>query len=379
MSLIYLDHHSTTPVDPRVVDAMAPYWTLIPGNPASTSHRAGEAARKAIAEAREQIAACLMCHPEEIYFTSGATESNNLAIKGVMAGRPGGHQIVNAGEHRSVLDPARRLRGSGPVTVLPIDSAGRVEPVRVRDAITAETELVSVMWANNEVGSLNDIQAIGSLCREHYVRLHVDAAQALGKVPIDLSRDPVDLMSGTAHKLYGPKGIGLLFVRKSSTQRPLVPLIDGGGHERGLRSGTLPVPLIVGFAKALEVSMANREEEWTRLHNLRESLWHQIQQRIPVATRNTPVDNCLPGNLNVQFGQIDGELLLARLRQTELCVSSGSACTSANPEPSHVLRAMGLSDQAARASLRFGLGRFTTVEEIARAAEIVAICYSSSP
>ncbi len=374
MSLIYLDHHATTPVDPRVVEAMAPYWTEFAANPASIGHQSGDRARIAVRHAREQIAACLGCNADEIVFTSGATESNNLALKGVM-GASGNRAalVVNAAEHRSILDPARRLKRQGtPLTMLPIDSAGRAIPMMLPTVLTTDTALVSVMWANNEVGSLNDIAAMAEICQQHRVRVHVDASQAVGKVAVNLSAVPVDLLSCTAHKLHGPMGIGCLFVRKNSSHRPLQPLFDGGGQEGGLRSGTLPLPLIVGFAKAIELATQQFDVETARLAYLRDSLWLQLQARIPGIIRNTPLDNCLPNNLNVQLPNVHGDVLLVRLKSTPLCISSGSACTSSNPEPSHVLRAMGLTDSQTRASVRFGLGRFNTELEIATAAALLS-------
>jgi cysteine desulfurase len=370
---LYFDHHATTPVAAEVLAAMLPWWTERSGNAAS-QHRCGRAAAEAVAAARADVAAALHCLPEEILWTSGATEADNLAIKGVMqAAGPGSHLIVNAGEHRAVLDPARRLmRSRTPVTILPINREGAVDPDAVAAAIRPDTRLVSVMLANNEVGTVNDVAAIGGLCRERGVLLHCDAAQAFGHIPIDLARWPVDLLSITAHKLYGPPGIGALVVRRTSDRLPLEPLLDGGGHERGLRSGTLPVPLIIGFAAAVRLTHANLLQESRRVSALRDLLWEQLQRRVEGITRNGSSTSTLPHNLNVTIPAVDGDALLTRLAETELAVSSGAACSSANPEPSHVLRAMGLSDVQARASLRFGLGRSTTREEVERAVEIVA-------
>lgn len=370
---LYFDHHATTPLAAEVLEAMLPWWTERSGNSAS-QHRCGRAAAAAIAAARADLAAALQCLPEEIIWTSGATEANNLAIKGVMhATGPGSHLLVNAGEHRAVLDPARRLmRSRTPVTILPINREGAVDPDAVAAAIRPETRLVSVMLANNEVGTINDVAAIGAICRQQGILLHCDAAQACGHIPIDLTRWPVDLLSITAHKLYGPQGIGALVVRRSGERLPLEPLLDGGGHERGLRSGTLPVALIVGFAAAIRLTHANMPQESRRVSALRDLLWEQLQRRVEGITRNGSATRRLPHNLNVTIPDLDGDALLVRLAETELAVSSGAACSSANPEPSHVLRAMGLSDVQARASLRFGLGRGTTREEVERAAEIVA-------
>ncbi len=370
---LYFDHHATTPLAAEVLEAMLPWWTEQSGNSAS-QHRCGRAAAAAVAAARADLAAALQCLPEEIIWTSGATEANNLAIKGVMhATGPGSHLLVNAGEHRAVLDPARRLmRSRTPVTILPINREGAVDPDAVAAAIRPETRLVSVMLANNEVGTINDVAAIGAICRQQGILLHCDAAQACGHIPIDLTRWPVDLLSITAHKLYGPQGIGALVVRRSGERLPLEPLLDGGGHEQGLRSGTLPVALIVGFAAAIRLTHANMPQESRRVSALRDLLWEQLQRRVGGITRNGSSTRRLPHNLNVTIPDLDGDALLVRLAETELAVSSGAACSSANPEPSHVLRAMGLSDVQARASLRFGLGRGTTREEVERAAEIVA-------
>jgi cysteine desulfurase len=371
--VLYLDHHATTPVDPRVLEEMLPWFGEWFANPASVSHRFGHAAARAVEQARETLASCLGCEPEELIFTSGATEANNLAIKGVMsASGSGAHLIVNAAEHRAVLDPARRLKRAGcSVTTLPVDRCGAVEPGQLESAITSETRLASVMLANNEVGTINPVDEIGRICRERNLWLHCDAAQAFGRVPIDLRTLPVDLLSVTAHKLYGPKGVGLLFVRKSEPRIPLEPLFDGGGHEQGLRSGTLPTPLIVGFAAAARLACEAMAEEASRLCVLRDRLQELLLQRIPNLEVNGDVAHRLPNNLNVTIPGVDGDALMVRLQETDLAVSSGAACSSANPEPSHVLRAMGRTDVQARASLRFGLGRGNTRDEIERAAAVV--------
>ncbi len=372
--LIYLDHHATTPLDPRVLDAMLPWLTTRFGNAASISHAYGHEAAAAVEDARAAIAAALNCRPEAILFTSGATEADNLAIKGALHG--GGRAqrlIVNAAEHRAVLDPARRLRRSGcDVHILPVDAYGRVELDQLRNSLRTETRLVSVMLANNEIGTLNPLNDIADLCHEHGAWLHTDAAQAVGKVPLDLQQLPVDLLSFTAHKLYGPQGIGALYIRPDDPPVRISPLIDGGGHERGLRSGTLPVALIVGFARAVQIAVEGMDDEAARMASLRMRLCAGLSERIPdVAVHGHP-DQRLPGNLNVGFEGVDGDALLAAVAAGGLAVSSGSACTSANPEPSHVLRAIGVPERLARASLRFGLGRFTTAEEVDRAVEIVA-------
>jgi cysteine desulfurase len=360
----YFDHHATTPVDPRVLEAMMPFFTTTFGNAASVNHAYGRAAAEAIETARGQVAALAGVESRCVVFTSGATEANNLAIKGVMRGAPSGsHIITTAAEHRAVLDPVKRLKRSGcDVTVLPVNEHGVVAPGRVADAMTAKTVLVSVMAANNEVGSLSPIAEIGALCRARGALFHTDAAQALGRVPFDLSSMPIDLLSGSAHKLYGPKGIGCLIVRRGEPRIRIEPLFDGGGHEQHLRSGTLPVPLIVGFGLACEIAERERDDETARLSALRDRLWTGLTARLDGLIRNGHPTERLAGNLNFSVEGVDGEALMTAL--TEVAVSSGSACTTVDPEPSHVLRAMGRSDRLTRASLRFGLGRFNTTEEI---------------
>lgn len=372
-TLIYFDHHATTPLDPQVLEAMLPWFRDRVGNAASIGHQAGRRARQAVDDARETIAACLECDPAEIVFTSGATEADNLAIKGVCGcSRTRRQLITTAAEHRAILDPARRLKREGnPVTVLPVDEVGRVAVDAVAAALTDQTALVSVMLANNEVGTISPVAEIARICHGRGVPVHTDAAQAIGKIAVTLKQLPVDLLSFTAHKLHGPQGIGALFVRKSEWRPRLVPLMDGGGHEGGLRSGTLPVALIVGFAKAVELSVSSLEVEASRLAGLRDALWTMLSSRLTGLSRNGDPDGALPGNLNVTIADVDGDALLVRLAQSRLCISSGAACSSANPEPSHVLRAMGRSDAQARGSLRFGLGRFNTPDEIPAAAEIV--------
>jgi cysteine desulfurase len=369
---VYLDNHATTRTDPRVVQAMLPYFTEHYGNAASTSHRFGWEAAEAVDRAREQIATALGASPREIIFTSGATESNNLAIKGVAlaAQRRGKHLITAASEHKAVLDPVKRLGREGwEVTVVPCDGHGRIWPEEIERAFTDRTVLVSVMAASNEVGTLNPIEKIGHLCHERGAVFHTDAAQAVGKVPLDVASGAIDLLSISGHKVYAPKGIGVLYVRRSDPPIRLTALSDGGGHERGLRSGTLPVPLIVGLGLALEIAMREQAEEAARLSKLRDRLFEGIQGRVSdVRLNGHPVDR-LPGNLNLSFEGVDGEALMMAMR--DVAVSSGSACSAANPEPSHVLLAMGLSEDMARASLRFGLGRFTTPEEVDFAAQEV--------
>ena len=369
---VYLDHHATTPVDPRVLEAMLPFFGECYGNAASLNHAFGWEAAEAVKTARRQIADVLYVDARTLIFTSGATEANNLALKGVLhSAGSGKHLIVSAAEHRSVLDPAARLkRGGWEVTVLPEDEYGMVEPERVADAIQPNTVLVSVMLANNEVGTINPIAEIGRVCRERGVLLHTDAVQALGRVPVDLGSLPVDLASFSAHKLYGPKGVGALYVRRGEPRIHLEPLFDGGGHERHLRSGTLPVPLIVGFGAACEITGDALSEEHARIAALRDGLWEGLRRALDGVVLNGHPERRLPGNLNVSFERVDGEALMTGLK--EIAVSSGSACTTADPEPSHVLRAMGRSDALTRASLRFGLGRFNTAEEVDLAVADVA-------
>jgi cysteine desulfurase len=370
---VYLDHHATTPVDPRVLEAMLPYSSREFGNAASRTHVFGWRAEAAVDAARESVAAsCAARAAREIVFTSGATESNNLALFGVtraLADR-GEHVVTAATEHPSVLDPCRALEARGVhVTVLPVDRDGLLDPEAVRKAIGARTVLVSVMTANNEIGVLQPVAEIGAICRERGVVFHTDAAQAVGKIPLALRELPVDLVSFCAHKFYGPKGIGALYVRSGSPRVRLEPLLHGGGHERGLRSGTLAVPLVVGLARALEIAVAERDAESARLAALRDRLWARLREGLDGVRRNGHPDRCLPGNLNLSFAGVDGAAVLAGLR--DVAVSSGSACASARPEPSHVLKALGLPDDLVRASLRFGLGRWNTGEEIDWAAERV--------
>lgn len=361
---IYMDNHATTRVDPGVLDVMLPFFTEKYGNAASVTHCFGWEAGEAVEAAREQVAASLETDARSLIFTSGASEANNLAIKGVMqaAGKEG-HLIVNAAEHKSVLASAKKLSRSGyEVTILPVDQYGMVDPRQVADAIQKNTILVSVMAANNEVGTLNPISEISRLCRERGVLFHTDAAQYVGKLPLDLGNLPVDLLSFTGHKMYGPKGVGALFVRQDGPRIRIEPLFDGGGHERHLRSGTLPVPLIVGFGRACALAGEKLEEESARLLQLRERLWRGLQEQIVGIHLNGHPQHRLPGNLNVSFENVDGEALMTGIK--DVAVSSGSACTSADPQPSHVLRAMGVSDALTRSSLRFGLGRFNTEAEV---------------
>lgn len=366
---IYLDYHATTPVDERVLEAMLPYFTREFGNPASITHEYGRRAAEAVEQARQKVAALIGAEAREIIFTSGATEANNLAIKGVawMLRPDRNHLVTTAIEHHAVLDPCKRLAREGwELTVLPVDQHGLVDPDDVRRAIGPRTALVSVIAANNEIGTIQYMEEIGRICRENGVLFHTDATQAVGKIPVDVRAWNVDLLSCSAHKIYGPKGIGALFVRRGRPPVRLAPLFDGGGHERGLRSGTLPVPLIVGFGVACELCAELMEEEAARVGGLRDRLEKRIMNELEEVYLNGHPERRLPGNLNLSFAYVDGEALLMSLG--DIAVSSGSACTSATPHPSHVLQAIGRSEELARASLRFGLGRWTTEEEIAYAA-----------
>jgi cysteine desulfurase len=362
---IYLDNNSTTRVDPRVVEAMLPFFTENYGNAASRTHVFGNKAEQAVEQARARVATLIGAEPREIVFTSGATESNNLALKGVaaLARRQGNHLITVATEHKAVLDPCKRLEQEGfTVTVLPVDRHGRVSPQHVAAALTDKTILISVMAANNEIGTLQPIRELGQLCKERGVLFHTDAAQAAGKVPLDVEDMGVDLLSLSAHKMYGPKGVGALYVRRRNPSVRLAPLFDGGGHERRLRSGTLPVPLVVGFGLACELCAAEMSAEAEREAGLRERLRQGIQDQLEEVYLNGHPKERLPGNLNLSFAFVQGDALLMNLR--EVALSSGSACTSAEPEPSYVLRALGVSDELAHGSLRFGLGRFSTADEV---------------
>lgn len=360
---VYLDNHATTRVDPEVLQAMLPFFDVKFGNAASINHRYGWEAAEAVEQARGEIAALVNVAPETIVFTSGATEANNLALKGILRSAQGArHLIVSAAEHRCVLDPAKRLARQGcQLTIVPVDAKGRADPRSIEAALRPDTLLVSVMLANNEVGTINPVREIAEICRERKVLFHCDAVQALGRIAVDLAELSPDLASFSAHKLYGPKGVGALYVRGGAPIR-LEPLLDGGGHERRMRSGTLAVPLIVGFGAACRLAGEKLATEAARISELRERLWRGLSERLEGLSVNGHPEDRLPGNLNVSFDGVDGEALMTSL--TEIAVSSGSACTSADPEPSHVLRAMGVSEARSKASLRFGLGRFTTEAEI---------------
>ncbi|MGH9160849.1 MAG: cysteine desulfurase family protein [Vicinamibacteraceae bacterium] len=375
MNLIYLDAHATTPCDPAVVEAMRPYFTEAFGNAASRHHAFGRRAREAVDAARAEIAALIGAHHKDILFTSGATESNNLALKGLAeratpsrvegldpCGERGRHIVTVATEHRSVLDTCAALEARGVrVTRLPVQPDGLLALDDLRAAISSETIVVSVMAANNEIGVVQPLAEIGAICRERGVRFHTDASQAAGKIPIDVERMGIDLLSCTAHKIYGPKGIGALYVRRQATSE-LAPQTHGGGHERGLRSGTLNVPGIVGFGRACAIGRRCMNEESERLRLLRNRLLAGLEGAIPGLQVNGSMEERLPHNLHVSVPGIDGSALFLAL--DDIAVSPGAACTTASAEPSHVLAALNVDDDLGRASIRFGLTRFTTVEEI---------------
>lgn len=366
---VYLDHHATTPVDPRVLETMLPYFTEKFGNPASRQHAWGWEAEQAVERARRQVAELIGARPEEIVFTSGATESCNLAIKGVAeayAGR-GNHIVTVATEHRAVLDACRRLEARGwHVTCLGVNGEGLVDPDDVRRAITPRTVLISVMWANNEIGVIQPVREIGRIARECGILFHSDATQAAGKIPVDVGAEGVDLASLSAHKMYGPKGVGALYVRRRDRRVELAAQMDGGGHEQGLRSGTLNVPGIVGFGEACAIAQREMAAEGERLQQLRDRLLARLLEDLELVRVNGSMERRLPGNLNVSFAGVDAAALMREL--PDIALSSGSACSSAEAGPSHVLRALGLNDAEARSSIRIGLGRFNTQEEIDYAA-----------
>lgn len=367
---IYLDCHATTPLAERVLEAMLPYFKEHFGNPASISHAYGWEAEAAVKKARQTLADAIHATPEEIVFTSGATEANNLAIKGVAEAyfSKGRHIITVQTEHNAVLDPCHYLKSLGfEVTFLPVQQDGLIDLAQLEKAIRPDTILVSVMAANNEIGVLQPLADIGAICRKHQVLFHTDAAQALAKIPLDVEAMKIDLMSLTAHKVYGPKGIGALYVRRRNPRVQLSPQIHGGGHERGMRSGTLYTPQIVGFAKAVELGLEEQTTESERLTQLRQSLWQQLSQLGGIHLNGHPTQR-LSGNLNISVEGVDGSALLLGL-QPVVAVSSGSACSSTKTAPSHVLLALGHSEQLAYASIRFGIGRFTTAIEIDKVAQ----------
>ncbi|OFV92724.1 MAG: IscS subfamily cysteine desulfurase [Acidobacteria bacterium RIFCSPLOWO2_12_FULL_54_10] len=362
---IYMDNHATTPVDPRVLAAMLPYFQEHFGNASSHSHAFGWRAKQAVDEARQQVAALLSAKAQEIIFTSGATESNNLALKGAseMYRDRGNHIITSVTEHKSVLDCCRRLEKSGfEITYLPVDGFGCISLESIRRAITSRTILISIMAANNEIGAIQPIAAIGEIARENGILFHTDAAQTVGKIPLDVEKMGIDLLSFTGHKLYAPKGVGALFVRSENPSVRLVPLLDGGGHEGGLRSGTLNVPGIVGLGEACRICLDEMPAESARLSALRDKLQAGIFSALDAVTLNGYPANRLPHNLNITFDGLDAESLMLSL--SDIALSTGSACRSAGHEASYVLKAIGLSDDLAHSTLRFGLGRFTTEEEV---------------
>ncbi|MDX2149547.1 MAG: IscS subfamily cysteine desulfurase [Bryobacteraceae bacterium] len=362
---IYLDNHATTPMDPRVLDAMLPYFREHFGNAASRNHAFGWEAEEAVENARKQIAALIGANAKEIVFTSGATESNNLAIKGVaeMYAERGNHIITAATEHKAVLDTCKHLEKNGyRVTYLPVQANGLVDLDMLREAITDKTILVSIMYANNEIGVVQPIAEIGRIAKERGVLLHTDGVQAVGKIPVNVIKDNIDIMSLTGHKMYGPKGVGALYVRRKSPRVQVTAQMDGGGHERGMRSGTLNVPGIVGFGKAAELCMQEMATESARLGGLRDRLKEKLTAELDEVYINGTMESRLPHNLNISFAYVEGESLLMGIN--DIAVSSGSACTSATLEPSYVLKALGAGDDLAHSSIRFGLGRFTTDEEI---------------
>jgi cysteine desulfurase len=371
---IYMDNHATTPCDPRVLDAMMPYFTTKFGNAASRNHSFGWEAEEAVDKARNQIAALINAKSKEIIFTSGATESDNLAIKGVLEfyKDKGNHIITCVTEHKAVLDSCRALerQGKASVTYLPVDKYGMVDPDAVRKAITDKTVLISIMYANNEIGTIHPIREIGKIAKEKEVIFHCDAVQAVGKIPVDVEKDGIDLLSMSGHKIYGPKGVGAIYVRSRGPRVRLTPIIDGGGHERGMRSGTLNVTGIVGFGAACEIAAKEMAEESRYLSGLRDRLQAGLFERLDEIYLNGHPTERLPGNLNVSFAYVEGESLLMGI--SDVAVSSGSACTSATLEPSYVIRALGTDEELAHSSIRFGLGRFNTEEEVDYVSERVA-------
>jgi cysteine desulfurase len=362
---IYLDNHATTPLDPRVLEAMLPYFTEKFGNAASRQHQFGWEAEAGVELARKQIAELINANPKEIIFTSGATESINLALKGIALAysEKKNHIITTQIEHKATLDTCKRLEKMGfKIDYVPVDRYGLVDPDEIKKRITSETILVSVMFANNEIGTIEPIEEIGKICAEKNVLFHTDAAQALGKIPIDVQKLNIDLMSMSAHKIYGPKGVGALFIKKKTPKIKIIPLIDGGGHEGGLRSGTLNVPGIVGFGKACEIAKSEMEEEAKKTKYLRDKLQNEIMNRLEDVYLNGHPTNRLPNNLNLSFFGVESEAIFMGIK--EVALSSGSACSSTSVEKSHVLKAIGLNDDLISSAIRFGIGRFNTEEEI---------------
>jgi cysteine desulfurase len=362
---VYLDHNATTPCDPRVVEAMVPYFTQSFGNAASRNHPFGWQAEEAVDYAREQVAALIGADPKEIIFTSGATESDNLAIKGVyeMYASKGNHIITCTTEHKAVLDTCKHIeKEGGEVTYLPVDAQGMINLQELEAAIKPTTILVAIMYANNEIGTVHPIREISAIAKKHGVLFFTDAVQAVGKIPVDVNKDGIDLLAMTAHKMYGPKGIGALYVRRRNPRVKVTAQMDGGGHERGMRSGTLNVPGIVGFGKACELARLEMDKDAERLSKLRDKLETSLLKVEEAYVNGNPLSR-LPHVSNISFKYVEGEGLLMGFNRN-IALSSGSACTSASLEPSYVLKALGLGDDLAHSSLRFGLGRFTTEEQI---------------
>lgn len=362
---IYLDNNATTRCDPRVVEAMLPYFTEFYGNSASRNHSFGWQSEEAVENGREQVGSLIGASAKEIIFTSGATESNNLAIKGVasMYRKKGNHIITAVTEHKAVIDPCKRLERDGfQVTFLPVDAQGRISAEQVAAAMTDKTILVSIMAANNEIGTIQPLAEIGKVCKQRGVLFHTDGVQAVGKIPVDVEEMGIDLLSLSGHKIYGPKGVGALYVRRKDPRVRLDPIIDGGGHERGMRSGTLNVTGIVGLGMACELCRKEMASESPRLISLREKLRKGIQDQLEDVYLNGHPTERLPGNLNLSFAFVEGEAMMMGIK--DVAVSSGSACTSASLEPSYVLKALGVGDELAHSSIRFGLGRFNTEEEV---------------
>ncbi len=362
---IYMDYHATTPVDPRVIQVMMPYFTGKFGNPASRQHQFGWYAEDAVESARRTIAKSIGAEAKEIIFTSGATESNNLVLKGIAEfwKQKGNHIVTAVTEHKSVLDSCKKLeKHQLQITYLPVDEHGLIDLNQLREAITPKTIIVSIMTANNEIGTIQDIHEIGKICREKSVFFHTDAVQAVGKIPLNVQATNIDLLSISGHKIYGPKGIGGLYIRNSNPKIKLTMQMDGGGHERGVRSGTLNVPGIVGLAKALEICIDSMENESNRIKNLRDKMWAAFSSQLDEVYLNGHPTQRLPNNLNVSFLHVEDNALMMSMK--EIAVSSGAACSTADPEPSYVLKALRLPNERLHTAIRFGLGRFTTEEEV---------------
>jgi cysteine desulfurase len=381
---IYLDNHATTPLDPRVLDAMMPYFKELFGNAASRNHSFGWEAEEAVEKARKQVASLIGATAKEIVFTSGATESNNLALKGVaqMYAEKGNHIITAASEHKAILDTCKHLEKEGcRVTYLPLQADGLIDLDMLKESFTDKTILVSIMYANNEIGVVQPIREIGKLCKERGILFHTDMVQAAGKIPVNVIEDNIDLGSISAHKIYGPKGVGALYVRRKGPRVQLTAQMDGGGHERGMRSGTLNVPGIVGLGAACAVAQAEMAEESKRLQAMRDSLKDRLMSELDEVYVNGSMEHRLPHNLNISFAYVEGESMLMGIN--DIAVSSGSACTSATLEPSYVLKALGMGDDLAHSSIRFGIGRFNTQEEVdytaARVIEVVKKLRELSP